>query len=153
MEFAHWLGVITSAVGRGLFAGLIGTAAMTVVQLVEMKLTGRAPSTAPADAAAKVLGLEPRGPAERTRFSNLVHVGYGTGWGAVRGLLGITGLAPWLATVLHFVLVWGTALALLPALGVAPPVRTWGPKSIVLDAAYHVVYAVVTGLTYQYITR
>jgi hypothetical protein len=153
MELGYWLGVIASALGRGLFAGLIGTAAMTAVQLVEIKLTGRRPSTAPADAAAKVLGVEPRGPGERTRFSNLVHVAYGTTWGALRGLLGITGLPSWLATLLHFAVVWGTGLGLLPALGVAPPVREWGAKWIALDAAYHVVYAVVTGLTYEYITR
>jgi hypothetical protein len=153
VELGHWIGTLTSALGRGLFAGLIGTVVMTVVQLVEIKLTGRSPSSAPADAAAKVLGVEPRGPAERTRFSNLVHFAYGTTWGAVRGLLGIIGLAPWLATLLHFAVVWGTGLALLPALGVAPPVRKWGVKWVALDAAYHVVYAVATGLTYEYITR
>lgn len=153
MELGHWIGDLASALGRGLFAGLIGTVAMTLVQLVEMKITGRAPSTAPADAAAKMLGIEPRGPVERTRFSNLVHFAYGTTWGAVRGLLGITGLAPWLATLLHFALIWGTGLMMLPAVGVAPPVTKWGAKWVVLDAAYHVVYAVATGLTYEYITR
>jgi hypothetical protein len=153
VELGHWIGTLTSALGRGLFAGLIGTVVMTVVQLVEIKITGRQPSTAPADAAAKVLGVEPRGPAERSRFSNLVHFAYGTTWGALRGLLGITGLAPWLATLVYFAVVWGTGLVLLPALGVAPPVTKWGAKWVVLDAAYHVVYAVATGLTYEYITR
>jgi hypothetical protein len=153
VELGHWIGIVTSAVGRGLFAGLIGTVVMTVVQLVEIKLTGRKPSTAPADAAAKVLGVEPHGPAERTRFSNLVHFAYGSSWGVLRGLLGLTGLASWLATLLHFAAVWGSGLVLLPAVGVAPPVWKWGAKWVVLDAAYHVVYAVATGLTYDYITR
>jgi N-acetylglucosamine-6-phosphate deacetylase len=57
VQLGHWIGIVTGAVGRGLFAGLIGTVVMTVVQLVEIKLTGRKPSTAPADAAA-LLGKE-----------------------------------------------------------------------------------------------
>lgn len=153
MELGHWIGILTSALGRGLFAGLIGTVAMTLVQLLEIKLTGRTPSNAPADAAAKVLGIEPRGPREKTRFSNLVHFAYGSSWGMVRGLLGIAGLASWLATLAYFAIVWGSGLVILPGLGVAPPVWKWGAKWVVLDAAYHVVYAVATGLTYDYISR
>jgi hypothetical protein len=79
VELGPWIGIVTGAVGRGLFAGLIGTVVMTVVQLVEIKLTGRQPSTAPADAAAKVLGVEPRGPAERTRFPNAVAAAHALG--------------------------------------------------------------------------
>ena len=153
MELGHWLGVVASALGRGLFAGLVGTAAMTLAQLVEIRITRRQPSTVPADAVEKVLGISPRGPKERTRFANLVHWAYGTAWGGVRGLLGISGFASWLATLLHFAVVWGTGLVALPALGVTPPVREWGAKWVALDAFYHVVYAVATGLTYDFITR
>jgi hypothetical protein len=41
---------------------------MTVSSTLEMKLRGREASSAPADAAAKVLGVEPRGDAEKARF-------------------------------------------------------------------------------------
>jgi len=79
------LGDVAGAVGRGLFAGVAGTAAMTVSSTLEAKLRKRASSSAPADAAGKVLGVAPRDEAGQTRFSTVVHWGYGTSWGAVRG--------------------------------------------------------------------
>ena len=50
------LGDVAAAFGKGVFAGVAGTAAMTISSTVEMKLRGRAASSAPAQAAAKVLG-------------------------------------------------------------------------------------------------
>lgn len=32
-------------------------------------------------------GVEPKGDDEKARFATMVHWGYGTGWGAVRGLV------------------------------------------------------------------
>ncbi|HSH78506.1 MAG TPA: hypothetical protein VLA19_08245 [Herpetosiphonaceae bacterium] len=115
------VGDVAGAVGRGLFAGVVGTAAMTVSSTVEMKLRGRKVSTAPADAAGKVLGVQPTGEAEKQRFSTIVHWGYGTGWGAARGLIGAAGLDGVMAAATHFATVWGTALVMLPGLKVAPP--------------------------------
>jgi hypothetical protein len=60
-------------VGKGLFAGIMGTAAMTVSSKLEMKIRDRPGSSAPAEAAGKVLGVEPKGEAEQARFSNMVH--------------------------------------------------------------------------------
>ncbi len=81
------LGDIAAAVGRGLFAGAAGTVAMTASSTIEAKLRERGSSSAPADAAGKVLGVQPRDEAGEARFSNVVHWTYGTWWGAVRGLL------------------------------------------------------------------
>src|SRR5918998_163684 len=81
------LGEIAASVGKGLFAGVAGTAAMTVSSTLEMKIRDRQVSNAPAEAAGKVLGVEPTGESEQARFSNLVHWGYGTSWGTVRGLI------------------------------------------------------------------
>ena len=44
-----------AAVGKGVFAGAVGTAAMTVSSSIEARLRGRGASSAPADAAGKVL--------------------------------------------------------------------------------------------------
>jgi len=52
---------VAAAVGKGLFAGVVGTAAMTVSSTVEAKLRDRAGSSAPLDAAGKVLGFQPVG--------------------------------------------------------------------------------------------
>ncbi len=71
------VGHLASSVGNGLFAGAIGTAAMTASSTPETKARGRAASTAPADAAGKVLGVEPKNEAGEVRFATLVHWGYG----------------------------------------------------------------------------
>ncbi len=143
------LGTLAEEVGRGLFAGAIGTAAMTVSSSLEAKIREREGSTAPADAAGKVLGVQPRDPAGQARFANVVHWSYGAGWGAVRGALGAFGLDGPRATAAHFGLVWVSELVMLPALGVAPPVWESGPKEAAIDAFHHAVYAGATGLAYS----
>ncbi len=139
------LGDVAAAVGRGLFAGAAGTAAMTASSSLEAKLRDRGASSAPADAAAKVLGVQPRDSVGEQRFATVVHWGYGTSWGAVRGLLHAAGLDGHRAVVAHFAAVWGSAQVMLPALGVAPPAWESEPKELAIDAFHHVVYAAATG--------
>ncbi len=148
-DYSGVLADAASAVGRGLLAGLAGTAAMTVSSTVEMKLRGRAASTAPADAAAKVLGVEPTGDEARERFSSVVHWSYGTGWGAVRGLIGFAGLSGPAAAVTHLLAIWPAELIMLPSLGVADPPWRWGATELGIDAAHHAVYVAVTGATFD----
>ena len=147
------LGDVAAAMGKGLFAGLAGTAVMTVSSTLEMKIRGRPASSAPAKAASKVLGVEPKGEKEETRFSNLVHWGYGTGWGAVRGLIGAAGLEGPVATAVHFGALWGTEQVMLPALEVAPPFWQWGAKEIAIDSFHHLVYASATSIAYTVLDR
>ena len=147
------LGEVAASVGKGFFAGFAGTAAMTVSSTLEMKIRGRPRSSAPADAASKVLGVEPKGEAGEARFSNLVHWGYGTSWGAVRGLFDEAGLDGLSATTAHFAAVWGSEQIMLPALGVAPPLWQWGAKEVAIDAFHHLVYAGATGVAYAVLDR
>jgi hypothetical protein len=70
------MGDVAALVGKGLFAGVAGTAAMTASSMIETKLRGRTGSSAPADAAAKVLGVSPVDEDEKARFGTLVHWGY-----------------------------------------------------------------------------
>lgn len=149
MALAH----IAGPLGRGLAAGLVGTAAMTLAQRLEMKLTGREASSAPADAVEEVFDIEPRSEAAEQRLSQLTHWAYGTGWGGVRGLLGGLGIAQRVATPVHLALVWGAAAAMLPRIGVAPPVRSWGAKKIASDVFFHGVYALATGLAFEWLDR
>lgn len=90
---------------------------------------------------------------DKDRFANLVHWGYGMSWGAMRGVLGASGLRPIGATAGHMAVVWGSELAVLPALEVVPPVRRWGAKELSVDALHHCVYAVATGLAYALLTQ
>ncbi len=146
-------GDVAGAVGRGLVAGIAGTALMTLSSTVEMKLAGREASSAPADAAAKVLGVEPTGKAEKARFATVVHWAYGTSWGVLRGLLGAAGLKGPAAGGAHFVAVWGNGLVMLPRLGVAPPLGEWGAKALATDAFHHLVYAAGTSLVFSALDR
>jgi hypothetical protein len=144
------LGALASAVGRGLAAGVAGTAAMTVSSTIEQKARGRAGSSAPADATAKVLGIETfASDAAKNRFSLLAHWGYGTLWGVPRALLSLAGLSPAAATAAHGAAVYGNELVMLPVLEVAPPVFTWPAQEVAIDAWHHAVYAVATGVAYE----
>jgi hypothetical protein len=147
------IGDVAANFGKGLFAGAAGTAAMTVSSTLEMKLSGRAASQTPAQAAEAVLNVEPKDDDSEARFSNLVHWGYGTGWGGVRGLLASTGLPGPLATAAHLGLVWGAEQVVLPALDVSAPVFKYGGKATATDLLHHVVYATATGLAYSYLDR
>ncbi len=147
------LGDFAAAFGKGVFAGVVGTAAMTVSSTLEMKLRGRAASSTPARAAAKVLGVEPVDEESEARFSNIVHWGYGTAWGGARGLLSAAGLSGPAATAAHLGAVWGSEQVMLPALGVTPPLTEWGAKEVAIDALHHLVYAGATGVAYSLLDR
>jgi len=147
------LGDVAAAFGKGVFAGVAGTSAMTISSTVEMRLRGCAASSTPAKAAAKVLGVEPIDEESEARFSNLVHWGYGTAWGGARGLLGAAGLSGPAATAAHFGAVWGSEQVMLPALGVAPPLTEWGAKEVAIDVLHHIVYVGATGMAYSLLDR
>jgi hypothetical protein len=147
------IGDVAADFGKGLFAGAVGTAAMTVSSTLEMKLSGRPASQTPAQAAEAVLQVEPKDEESEARFSNLVHWGYGTGWGAVRGLLASAGLSDPAATAAHLGLVWGAEQVVLPTLDVSAPVFKYGGKATATDLLHHVVYATATGLAYAYLDR
>ena len=147
------LGDVAAAVGKGLFAGVVGTAAMTASSTIEAKLRGRGSSSTPGQATAKVLGVEPVDEESEARFSNLVHWGYGTAWGGARGLLEAAGLSGPAATVAHFGAVWGSEQVMLPALDVTPPLTEWGAQEIAIDTFHHLVYVTATGLAYTLLDR
>jgi hypothetical protein len=136
-------------IGRGLVAGFAGTAAMTVSSTLEARLRGRAASSAPARATAKVLGIKTfEDDRAAARFNDLSHWGYGTGWGVVRGVLSALGLSPRAATIAHGAAVYGAAQVTLPALDIAPPAIFWPKQEIAIDAFHHAVYAAATGGAY-----
>jgi len=141
-------GKLGAAIGKGLMAGLAGTLAMTLSQMIEMKITKRKPSSAPADAVKKTLHIEPE-PGHKKNFSNEVHYVYGTSWGVARGLLSLAGLTGFAATSAHFAAVWGTAITIEPKLNIAPPVTKWEPKDIAIDILHHSVYAIVAGIVFD----
>ena len=148
------LNTLATSVGKGLVAGFVGTAAMTVSSSLEARLRRRAASSAPARATAKLLGIrEFEDEIAEARFNDLSHWGYGTSWGIARGLLAVVGLSPTVATAAHGAAVWGSAQAMLPALEIAPPFVFWGKKEVAIDLLHHAVYATATGLAYSLVDR
>jgi hypothetical protein len=145
---------LASNVGKGLAAGFVGTAAMTVSSSIEARLRHRAASSAPARATAKVLGIkEFEDDIAKARFNDLSHWGYGTSWGVLRGLLAATGMSPKAATATHGVAIYGAAQVTLPALEIAPPSIFWSKEEIAIDAFHHVVYATATGVAYELLSN
>ena len=154
------LRAFATEVGSGLLAGLAGAAAMAIASTIEMKLRRRPPSSAPADAAGKVLHVQPRDDQGKRRFGTLVHYAYGTAWGLGRAALGrALGLArgrrrrSLVDALVFFATVWGAEQVMLPALGVARPFWRWGAKEVAIDAFHHGVYAAATDGAYRLIAR
>ncbi|CAM3808259.1 hypothetical protein MUGA111182_11045 [Mucilaginibacter galii] len=143
------LGELAGAIGKGLLAGLAGTAAITLSQMIEMKITKREPSDAPVKVASQVTGAAPADDSQKEKLNNEIHYAYGTSWGIVRGLLGFAGLKGIPATLVHFGAIWATELVMLPKYDAAPPVNEQEPKSVAIDALHHAVYAVAAGLVYD----
>ncbi|HZD01853.1 MAG TPA: hypothetical protein VFA46_17170 [Actinomycetes bacterium] len=147
------LGHISACAGKGLLAGLAGTVAMTASSTVEAKLSGRGASTTPAQAAERVLGVQPEDQKSERRLNNVVHWAYGTGWGAVRGLLGAAGVSGPRAAAAHFATVWGTAQVVQPAIGVSPPAWRWSGRQVAVDVLHHLVYATAASAAYAALER
>jgi hypothetical protein len=143
------LGELGSAVGKGLLAGLAATAAITISQMIEMKITKRKPSDAPVKVVSETVGAKPAHKEDKEKLSQEIHWSYGTSWGVTRGLIGLTGLKGLPATLIHFAAVWGTALVMLPKFKAAPPVQDQDAKAVAIDAFHHAVYAVTAGLVYD----
>lgn len=153
-KLAESIGDFASAIGRGLFAGLAGTAAMTIVQMIEMKIMKRPGSTVPADGLEKVMPVKaPEDQKEKMKLAQMVHFAYGTTWGIPLGIMDQAGIHNTLASISHFGAVWGTALTLLPKQNLSPPISEWDKQTLLLDAMHHAVYATAAGLTYHVISR
>jgi hypothetical protein len=153
LQTAEEVGYAAGSLGRGLLAGLVGTAAITLSQMIEMQITGREQSETPAEAVEKVFPVETENQEQKEKLSIISHWAYGTTWGLFRGMLDVVGIHGWKATSLHFGAVTGTAMTMLPGLDVAPPVKEWGKQQIAVDTIHHAVYAIAAGIVYDSIRR
>jgi hypothetical protein len=116
--------------------------------MIEMRITKRKASNAPAKAVERTLHIEAT-PGNKENFSNEVHWVYGTSWGVMRGLLSMAGIRGFAATSLHLASIWGTAVNIQPKLDIAPPLSEWEPKDIAIDILHHAVYAIAAGLVFD----
>lgn len=140
---------VLTMITRGLLAGLVGTVAMTISEMIEMRATGREASTVPAQVGSTLLGVHPDSDEQTGRLNTVVHWGHGALLGATRGLMSITGLRGLQATLGHFAAFWIGDVALYKVLGIAPAPWRWKRQELVIDVLHKGVYALVTGAAYE----
>ncbi|MEO6830896.1 MAG: hypothetical protein ABI169_01755, partial [Chitinophagaceae bacterium] len=73
---SSFLEKVGTGIGVGIMAGLAGTAAITLSQMIEMKINYRKPSEESIKAVEKTLDIHPNA-GTRTQFGNRVHWVYG----------------------------------------------------------------------------
>lgn len=95
-------GEVSGAIGKGLMAGVVGTAAITLSQMIEMKITKRKPSDATVKVAGQITGIKPASKNVKQKVSLEIHWAYGISWGVARGIVSLTGAKGLPAALIHF---------------------------------------------------
>lgn len=138
-----------SSMRNGALAGLVGTAAMTAAQAVEMKLSGRPPSTVPGQVASRLLRVTPKNDAQMMQMSTGMHWANGISQGLVRAGVGKLGLSGLGAAATHFALMWTSNVALYKALDIADWPWHWTAAELAPDLLHKGSHAVVTSMAYD----
>ena len=138
-------------IGRGVLAGIAGTAVMTAFQkLVEMPVTGRPESHAPADFAEKVLPIHPETEQGRNRLNWATHFSLGGMWGTAYGIAAHSGLRGWKAIGAVFGTVYTGDVVLNTALGLYRPSQ-WSTQDWAVDVLDKFVQAAATGIIFDHV--
>lgn len=137
---------LPATVGKGALAGLAGTVVMTAFQrLVEMPLTGRPESEAPARFAERVLPIGRSRGARRRVLNYAAHFGIGVAWGASHGLATRNGLRGQRAVAAVFGALYTADALANVALGLYQPWR-WSAQDWVVDVGEKLLLAEIAGL-------
>ncbi len=144
---------VQGSLGRGVVAGVAGTAVMSAFQkLVEMPITGREESFAPANFAAKILPIEPKNEQERQRLNWVTHFALGAMWGSAFGIAGRAGLHGQKAVAAVFAAVYTGDVLLNTTLGLYEP-SSWTKRDLVVDVIDKLIQAEATGVIFDRISR
>ncbi|WP_434612589.1 hypothetical protein [Arthrobacter sp. A5] len=138
---------------RGMAAGVAGTVVMTAFQkFVEMPLTGRETSYAPADFAERILPIHPTTQQGREQLNWVTHFALGTMWGSAYGVTAHTGLHGAKAIAVVFPVVYTGDVLLNTALGLYKP-GTWTAEDWTVDLVNKFVQAAATGVLYDHVFK
>jgi hypothetical protein len=138
-----------ASIGRGVIAGIAGTGVMTVFQkCVEMPITRREDSYAPAMFAETVLPVQPTSEQQRYRLNYAAHFGLGMMWGAAYGIAARAGLRGNTAVIAVFATVLPADILLNTALGLYQP-RSWSGQDWVVDILDKFVQARAAGAIFD----
>jgi len=138
-----------TVLGRGATAGLAGTVVMTAFQLlVEMPLTGREESYAPANFASRVFGVEPKTAKRHRALNYAAHFGIGAAWGATHGYVVHKGIRGQKAVFAVFAGIYTGDGLLNMSLGLYQP-WNWSAQDWATDLGEKLILAEATGLIYE----
>lgn len=140
---------LATTVGLGILAGLAGTVVMTAFQeLIEMPVTGRGDSFAPANFAEKVSGVHPSTKQGRKQVNWATHFALGGMWGSAYGVAAYTGLRGPQAIAAVFATVYTGDVLLNTELGLYEP-STWSGRDWAIDLTDKFVQAAATGVIFD----
>jgi hypothetical protein len=136
--------MLITTITKGLIGGAIGTAAMTIGENLEQRVTGRADSYVPARTAGRLFRLrEPD--TEPLRRNLAMHWGTGIVGGAARALFSDRGFRGFPASATHLALRMTTDQMLENVAGVSSPPWTWPKFEVTIDLLHKAAYSLVTG--------
>lgn len=141
---------VPATIGRGAAAGLAGAVVMTAFQrLVEMPLTGRKESYAPADLVMRLSPVSLRRKRDRRRLNYVAHFVVGVTWGVSHGLIAkATGLRGQPAVAPVFAVLYGGDVAANTALGLYRPLD-WSAQDWIVDLVDKMLLAETTGVVFD----
>src|SRR5215212_383161 len=131
---------------RGLLAGAVGVAAMTLAEKLEQAVTGRPGSYVPAHTLERLLGLPARPDSERLWLNWAMHWGQGILLGAARGVMAERGIRGPVGSFIFANIRLLNDQTLENATGVGSPPWTWPVDEQVIDLVHKGIYAFTTGL-------
>ena len=135
-----------SVVTKGLVAGAVGVAAMTLTEKIEQSTTGRPDSYVPAHTLERLLRRPRRPDRERVGMNRAMHWGQGIALGALRGWMADRGVRGPVGSHIFMDLRLLNDQALENATGVGAPPWTWPLSEQIVDLLHKAVYAHVTGI-------
>jgi uncharacterized protein YndB with AHSA1/START domain len=139
--------------GRGCLAGIVGGVAMSASTIAEMRLSGRAPSRVPVEAAERLLAIRARGERGERGVTTTAHFLVSGLTGGIWGAVASSGLPRGLRIPLLFALAATPDAAAVPAAGLAPPPWRWSPADVARSVGHHAVFAAVTGAVFSRLER
>ncbi len=143
--------MFAATIGRGVLSGLGGTVVMTAFQeLIEMPLTGRGDSYAPANTAEKTFKIHPTSEQGRKRLNWVTHFALGGMWGAAYGVAAHAGLRGPRAIAAVFAIVYTADVASNTARGLYEP-STWSRRDWAIDVTDKFVQAAATGVLFDHV--
>lgn len=141
---------LAATIGRGALAGFAGAVVMTAFQrLVEMPLTGRKESYAPASLVTTLLPIAPKGKRSRRRLNYIAHFGIGVSWGVGHGVIASrAGLRGQRAVATVFGALYASDVLTATALGLYKPWR-WTFEDLAVDVVDKLVLAEATAFAFE----